>query len=649
MASEESILDVAEQATDLETLEASAIESGATEPGVIEPSASSASGKESSVLEKEASVIQPTSYDPSKHTDVERIKVESKYLRGTITPSLKNPITGAVADDDLMLIKFHGIYQQDDRDIRNERRKQKLEPLYSFMIRARVPGGVATAEQYLQMAELATNYSSGSLRLTTRQAFQWHGVFKRNLKTTIAGINKSLLDTIAACGDVNRNVMSNPLPETSAIHAEVYDWAKKISEHLLPQTKAYHEIWLDGKKIVSSQESSLELSGSTPEQKESSPEPQNSDKEFKEKIYGETYLPRKFKTAIAIPPFNDVDVFANDLGFIAIVENDQLIGFNVTVGGGMGSSHGDESTYPRVADVIGFCTLDQVLAVAENVVKVQRDFGNREVRKLARLKYTIDRLGLDVFKQKLSAYQGFELAEPKDYEFKHNGDRYGWYQDENGNWHLTLYIHSGRIADFGDKQLFTGLKEIARVHEGEFRISPNQNLIISNITRQTKPVIEVLLNRYQISIGETESPVRRNSLACVAFPTCSLAMAEAERYLPSFIDKVEDLLAKYNLSEQPINVRMTGCPNGCARPFLGEIGLVGKAPGKYNLYLGASHIGNRLNKLYKENINEAQILEALEPILADYANAKYVDEHFGDFVIRKGYVKTVFNGLDFHS
>ncbi|WP_444994481.1 assimilatory sulfite reductase (NADPH) hemoprotein subunit [Aliikangiella sp. IMCC44359] len=565
--------------------------------------------------------IEQTKYDPSKHSDVEKIKVESDYLRGTITPSLKNPITGSVADDDLMLIKFHGIYQQDDRDLRNERRKQKLEPLYSFMIRARVPGGVASSEQYIQMADLATTYSSGSLRLTTRQAFQWHGVFKRNLKTTIAGINKSMLDTIAACGDVNRNVMSNPLPETSKIHAEVFEWSKKISEHLLPKTKAYHEIWLDGEKVESTQEP----------------------------IYGQTYLPRKFKTALAIPPFNDVDIFANDLGFIAIEEKGKLVGFNVTAGGGMGSSHGDDSTYPRIADVLGFCTLDQVLEVAENVVKVQRDFGNREVRKLARLKYTIDRLGIDGFKSQLHEYLGFELAPAKSYDFVHNGDRYGWMQDENGNWHLTLYIHSGRIVDTEEKKLFTGLVEIAKIHDGEFRISPNQNLIISNIKPKIKAKVEKLLSTYQISIGETETPTRLNSLACVAFPTCSLAMAEAERYLPDFINRLDELMAKYSLQEQPINVRMTGCPNGCARPFLGEIGMVGKAPGKYNLYLGASHIGNRLNKLYKENINEKQILEALEPLLKDYSESRHENEHFGDFVIRANYIKAVNNGLDFHA
>ena len=569
----------------------------------------------------DSNVEEKTVYDPATHSDVERIKVESKYLRGTITPSLKNPVTGSVAEDDLMLIKFHGIYQQDDRDIRNERRKQKLEPLYSFMIRARIPGGVATSQQYIQMADLATQYSSGSLRLTTRQAYQWHGVFKRNLKTTIAGINKSMLDTIAACGDVNRNVMSNPLPESSAVHAEVFEWTKKISEHLLPQTKAYHEIWLDGEKVESSEEP----------------------------IYGQTYLPRKFKTAIAIPPYNDVDVFANDLGLIAIVERNKLIGFNVTVGGGMGSSHGDDSTYPRVADVIGFVTLDKVLAVAENVVKVQRDYGNREVRKLARLKYTIDRLGIEGFKDKLFAYQGFELEPARSFEFKHNGDRYGWLKDEAGNWHLTLYIHSGRIVDTDEKKLFTGLLEIAKIHDGEFRISPNQNMIISNIKPETKTQVQALLDEYQISIGESESPSRLNSLACVAFPTCSLAMAEAERYLPSFIDKFEVLLDKYALKEQPINIRMTGCPNGCARPFLGEIGMVGKGPGKYNLYLGASHIGHRLNKLYRENINEQQILAELDPILKDYAENRSPKEHFGDFVVRSEYVKKVNNGLDFHS
>ena len=571
---------------------------------------------------KPAEILESkTSFDPERHSEVEKIKVESNYLRGTIKSSLQNQLTGAVAEDDLMLIKFHGTYQQDDRDLRVERRKQKLEPLYSFMIRARVPGGVTSAEQYQQLAELATAYSDGGLRLTTRQAYQWHGVFKRNLKNTIKGINATLLDTLAACGDVNRNVMSNPLPETSALHGEVFEWTKKISEHLLPQTAAYHEIWLDGDKV------------------ESTFEP----------VYGDSYLPRKFKIAVAIPPYNDVDVFANDLGFIAITRNDKLIGFNVLVGGGMGSSHGDNTTYPRVANVIGFCTPQQVLAVAESVVKVQRDFGNREVRKHARLKYTIDRLGLDDFKQKLFAYQGFELAQAKPFKFEHNSDRYGWFEDERGEWHLTLYIHSGRIIDSGEHKLFSGLLEIAKIHEGEFRITPNQNLIISRISAKTKPQIEQLVERFKLSFGELETPVRSNSLACVAFPTCSLAMAEAERYLPQFISCFEKLLDKYALLHQPINIRMTGCPNGCARPFLAEIGMVGKGSGKYNLYLGGSHSGNRLNCLYRENVNEQQILDALAPLLEDYSLKRHQQEGFGDFVVRANHIRAVNNGLDFHA
>ena len=564
--------------------------------------------------------IVPTQYDGFTHNDVERIKVQSEYLRGTIKDGLVDPVTGSICDDDQVLIKFHGIYQQDDRDLRNDRRKSKLEPLYSFMIRARVPGGVASSAQYLVLAELAKNYSNGSLRLTTRQAFQWHGVFKRNLKQTIAGINSTLLDTVAACGDVNRNVMATSLPETSEIHQEIYQWAKKLSEHLLPKSNAFHEIWLDGEKIETTEEP----------------------------IYGKTYLPRKFKTAIAIPPHNDVDVYANDLGFIAIIEQHKLIGFNVLVGGGMGSAHNDSQTYPRVADVIGFCTPDQLLAVAESVVRVQRDYGNREVRKLARLKYTIDRLGIDVFKSILSEYLGWSLDKAKSFDFTGNGDRYGWLQTENGKWHLTLYIHSGRIIDSPHSTLFSGLLAIAKIHQGEFRITGNQNLIISNIAAKTKQQIQDLIDKHGISFGDKETPTRLNSVACVAFPTCSLAMAEAERYLPDLISKIEVILEHYDLLEQPINIRMTGCPNGCARPFLGEIGFVGKAPGKYNLYLGASFKGDRLNKLYKENINEQQILDELAPLLKDYAGQRNKGEYFGDFVIRQGYIRSVVNGLDFH-
>lgn len=564
--------------------------------------------------------IIPTVYDPVNHNDVERIKSSSEYLRGSITEGLTDPITGSICDDDQILIKFHGIYQQDDRDVRNDRRKAKLEPLYSFMIRARVPGGVATSSQYKVLAELAKEHANGSLRLTTRQAFQWHGVFKRNLKQTIAGINSTLLDTIAACGDVNRNVMANPLPETSKLHNEVYGWAKRLSEHLLPKTNAFHEIWLDGKKVETTEEP----------------------------IYGKTYLPRKFKMAIAVPPHNDVDVYANDLGFIAIIEDENLTGFNVVVGGGMGSTHNDNETYPRIGNIIGFCRPDELLNVAEAVIKLQRDYGNREIRKLARLKYTLDRLGIEEFKTILSQYIGASLEPAKTFEFTDNGDRYGWLKTENDRWHLTLYIHSGRINDTPSSRLFSGLLKIAQIHNGEFRITGNQNLIVSNIDPDTKDQIQTIIDAHNISYGANESPTRLNSIACVAFPTCSLAMAEAERYLPELISKIESLLDENGLLDQPINIRMTGCPNGCARPFLGEIAFVGKAPGKYNLYLGASFKGDRLNKLYRENINEQQILDELSPLFKDYATRRNQGEYFGDFVIRAGYVASVENGLDFH-
>ncbi|GAA4365248.1 assimilatory sulfite reductase (NADPH) hemoprotein subunit [Kangiella marina] len=567
------------------------------------------------------SKVKPTQYDAERHSEVETIKVNSNYLRGTLEDSLQAEVTGAIADDDQMIIKFHGSYMQDDRDLRAERRKQKLEPLYSFMIRARLPGGIATSEQYKVLSDIAQQYGHSSLRLTTRQTFQWHGIFKRDLKNTIAGINKTLVDSIAACGDVNRNVMANPLYETSKLQTEVYEWSKKISEHLLPSTNAYHEIWLDGEKVETSEEP----------------------------IYGKTYLPRKFKIAIAVPPYNDVDIYANDIGLVAIADGDKLLGFNILVGGGMGSSHNDPDTYPRAATVIGFSQPENTIAVVENILKVQRDYGNREVRKLARLKYTVDRLTVDGFKDILAEYLGYSLQPEQPFEFEHNGDRYGWTQTDDGNWHLTLYIHSGRIKDTEESQTFSGLRAIADIHDGEFRCSPNQNIIISNVSDDNKDTIQKIIEQHGISIGQTETPTRLNSLACVAFPTCALAMAEAERYLPTLMDLIEEKLQKYSIADTPINIRMTGCPNGCARPYLGEIGFVGKAPGKYNLYLGASHQGDRVNKLYRENINEAQILEALDPLFKAYAAERDSGEHFGDFVIRQGFVNAVHNGADFHS
>ncbi|MCD9022674.1 assimilatory sulfite reductase (NADPH) hemoprotein subunit [Cohnella silvisoli] len=567
------------------------------------------------------------SSNSAPHSDVEQIKKRTNYLRGSLAETLKDVITGSIPEDDNRLMKFHGSYMQDDRDLRNERKKQKLEPAYQFMLRVRAAGGVVTPEQWLMMDRVAQKYGSGTIRLTTRQSFQLHGVIKWNLKQTIREVNDSLLSTLAACGDVNRNVMCNPNPYQSEVHSEVYEWASRVSQHLDPHTKAYHEIWLDGEKVVDSLDSGVE----------------------QEPIYGPVYLPRKFKIGMAIPPSNDVDVFSQDLGFIAIIEEGRLKGFNVSVGGGMGMTHGDTKTYPQVGQVIGFCSLEQLIDVAEKTVTIQRDYGDRSVRKHARFKYTIDDRGIEWFIDELSNRLGWKLEEARPYHFDHNGDRYGWVKGSNGKWHYTLFIQNGRIKDEDNYPLMTGLREIAKVHNGDFRLTPNQNLIIGNVSSQKKKKIEELADKYGLTDGIHHSALRRSSMACVAFPTCGLAMAESERYLPTLLDKIEPMLTEAGLRDEEIVIRMTGCPNGCARPALAEIAFIGKAPGKYNMYLGGGFAGNRLNKLYKENIGEAEILESLQPIVTQYSKERQQGEHFGDFVIRTGYVKEVHSGLDFHS
>ncbi|WP_251943666.1 NADPH-dependent assimilatory sulfite reductase hemoprotein subunit [Staphylococcus sp. Marseille-Q5304] len=560
-----------------------------------------------------------------KLDELERIKHDSNYLRGTIEEGLADPITGSISQADTKLLKFHGSYQQDDRDLRDERRKQKLEPAYSFMIRVRAPGGAATPEQWIAMDDISNNYANHTIKLTTRQAFQFHGILKRNLKQSMKDINQSLLDTLAACGDVNRNVMCNPNPYQSDIHSEINQFAHDISKHLSPKTQAYHEIWLDGDKVLDT-----------------------SDEEEVEPIYGKTYLPRKFKIGIAVPPSNDIDVYSQDIGLIAIIENDALVGFNVTVGGGMGMKHGNDDTYPQLGRLIGYFPKEQVVDVCEKILTIQRDYGNRENRSNARFKYTVDRLGEDWITNELNNRLGWELEEARPFHFDHNGDRLGW-TEGNGKWHFTLFIQNGRVKDTKDYKLKTALRQIAEIHEGDFRLTPNQNLIIANVDPSKKPDIEAIISEYGITDGEQYTGLRRNSMACVAFPTCGLAMAESERYLPSLINKIEDLLDEAGLNEEEITIRMTGCPNGCARPALAEIAFIGKGPGKYNMYLGGSFTGDRLNKMYKENIGEAEILESLQPILTQYAKEREQGEHFGDFVVRAGIVEAVTDGRVFHS
>jgi sulfite reductase (NADPH) hemoprotein beta-component len=553
----------------------------------------------------------------------EYIKIDSNYLRGTIAEGLKDLSTGAMPEDDQQLLKFHGTYQQDDRDLRANRRKHRLEKAYSFMIRIRVPGGVATPQQWLETDRLATQFANGTIKLTTRQAFQFHGIIKTNLKRTIAEINQAAMDTIAACGDVNRNVMCNPNPHLSAIHAQALKAAQDISAHLTPQTRAYHEIWLDGEKVESSEQEV-------------------------EPIYGKTYLPRKFKITIAVPPSNDVDIYANCLSFIAIVENNILVGYNVAVGGGMGSTHGNDATYPRIADVIGFCTPEQVVDVAEKVVLVQRDFGDRTDRKHSRFKYTVDDYGPAWILAKINEYLGYELGAAREFKFEDNGDRYGWIEDDKGKFHLNLYIANGRVLDTPDYPMMTGLREIAKIHTGDFRLTANQNLVIADIAAENRPAIEYLLEKYGIKDSHLKSALRLNSMACVALPTCGLSLAESERYLPDLITDLEEVIEENGLRHDAITIRMTGCPNGCARPFISEIGFVGRAPGRYNLYLGGGFAGQRLSKLYRESVASSEIKSVLGPIISHYAKARHTNERFGDFCIRSGYVNETLQGADFH-
>jgi sulfite reductase (NADPH) hemoprotein beta-component len=554
----------------------------------------------------------------SNHS-VEDIKSESRRLRGSLLDSLADPVTGALRESDQTLIKYHGSYQQDDRDIRDERRRQKLEPAYQFMIRTRTPGGVVTPTQWLQLDAIATTYANHSLRITTRQAFQFHGVIKRELKSTMQAINAALIDTLAACGDVNRNVLVAANPLESRAHAEVQAWAVKLSEHLLPNTRAYYEIWLDEERVAGS-----------------------GDEE--EPIYGATYLPRKFKIGFAVPPVNDVDVFANDLGFIAILEDGALAGFNLVIGGGMGATHGDAETYPRVGNVVGFLTPDQLLDVATAVVTTQRDFGNRNVRKRARFKYTIDDHGLAFIVQQIESRAGVALQPARAFHFEHNGDRHGWVQGEDGRWHLTLHLFAGRIADTEAAPHLTGLREIARLLEAgaagqHFRMTANQNLVIAGVPADQRDAIDALARGHALDAGERlATALARIAVACVALPTCGLAMAEAERYLPDFARTLEPLLERHGLRETPIVLRISGCPNGCSRPYLAEIALVGKAPGRYNLMLGGDRRGQRLNTLYRENITEAEILDTLDPLFARYAGEREDDEGFGDFLHRSGLV-----------
>jgi len=553
----------------------------------------------------------------------ETMKANSDQLRGTIAAGLEVELTAAVPGDDIKLMKFHGVYQQDDRDIRDERRRQKLEPAYRFMARVRLPGGVLSSSQWLKLDALGRAYANNTLRLTTRQTFQFHYVHKKNLRALMQGLHDVLLDTKAACGDDARGVMASINPQLSALHAEVYALAKAASDHAIPKTGAYREIWYGEERAASTGE----------------PE---------EPLYGKTYMPRKFKIGFVIPPINDIDVYAQDLGFIAVTEGKELKGFNVAIGGGMGRTDNAPKTYPRLASVIGYIPKHKVIETCDAVMTVQRDYGDRLERSRARFKYTVDDKGLDFIKSEIEARLGFALEPAKPYNFTSNGDPIGWQRGEDGREHYTLFVQNGRVSNFPDLALFDGLRAIAQVHKGMFRVTPNQNLIIADIEPGDRPAIEALLKQYKLDTLNNASGLRLNSMACVAFPTCGLAMAESERYLPSLVTKIDAILAEHGLSQEPITIRMTGCPNGCARPYIAEIALTGRAPGKYNLYLGGGFHGQRLNKMVLENVAEPAILDHLGKVIGDFAHNRKPGEPFGDFAIRTGHVAEVKEGRFFN-
>ena len=560
--------------------------------------------------------------DPHKEKKLsanEKIKVESDFLRGTIIDSLADNSTGSIPASDAQLTKFHGTYLQDDRDKRASLLKEKKEKAFSFMIRIRVPGGVCTPKQWLGIDELSDKFADGTLKLTTRQAFQLHGILKSNLKQTMKEINDTLLDTLAACGDVNRNVMSPANPFESELHSQALEVAQNIHDHLTPRTSSYAEIWLDGEKTsIGEQEV--------------------------EPIYGKTYLPRKFKIAVALPPRNDVDVFSNCLGFVGIPDGKKISGYNVLVGGGLGMTHGKTATFPRLADVIGFCNPDQVVQVAEEVVKIQRDYGDRSDRRHARLKYTIQDRGVDWFLNELNSRLGWNLSPARDSIFESTEDRYGWSQDQDGKWSFGMFVEGGRLRNKPRE----ALRKIASTVDCQFRLTANQNLVIARVDDVGKSSVEQILAEIGEGDPRKHSSMRLNSIACTALPTCSLALAESERYLPTLIDELDEILDRLGLREESIAIRSTGCPNGCGRPYLGEIGLVGKSPGKYNLYLGAGFDGMRLNKLYKQAITHEEIISCLEPILENYSVHREPKEKFGDFCIRTGLVQPTTSGTDFH-
>ncbi|MCI0746203.1 MAG: NADPH-dependent assimilatory sulfite reductase hemoprotein subunit [Verrucomicrobia subdivision 3 bacterium] len=543
---------------------------------------------------------------PGKLTHNELIKEANPTLAGTIAQTLADSNVDRFSDDDGQFLKFHGIYQQDDRDTRKTGKK------YIFMVRGRLPGGVVHPDLYLTFDRLAQEYANNTLRITSRQGFQFHGIVKGTLGPLMKGINDALATTLAACGDVNRNVMAPPTPSTNALVERVQEDARRLSSALLPKTKAYHQIWVNGQPLNLGDE----------------------EKDFVDPLYGKTYLPRKFKTAFAIPPLNDIDVFTNCLGFVAIGEGDRLLGYNLLAGGGLGMSHGNAETFPRVADVIGFFTPEHIESIAKAVVTIHRDFGDRTNRKHARLKYVLEERGVPWFREEVERRAGIRLGDPLPFKFTRQGDLFGWHKQHNGKLFLGLYVETGRIKDTEGYKLKSALRRVAEQFRPEIRLTPSQNVLLANVDPKDQEGITRILAEHNVAVDNQATVVRRASMACPALPTCGLALAESERALPDILTRIEALLSELGLQNEEIIIRMTGCPNGCARPYMAEIGFVGKSPNKYQIYLGGNESSTRLNRLFKESVMTAAIIDELRPVLARFAQERQKGERFGDWVER---------------
>lgn len=544
---------------------------------------------------------------------VEAIKDESNYLRGTLPEQLADPVDH-FDEDAKQLLKFHGVYQQEDRDSRKERKKQNLGPAYIMMARSRVPGGKLTPEQWLAHDELADKYANGTFRLTSRQGIQFHGVVKSNLKSLIKELNDSLVSTLAACGDVERNIMCCPAPiRDNPVRDEMQKLTDQLVDHLAPKTPAYHEIWLNGEAVITHHHG-----------------------EVIEPIYGKHYLPRKFKSAIALPEDNCVDVLTNDLGLVVVHKNGKIEGYNIFAGGGMGMTHGMAKTYPRLATPVCFATPDEVIDAATAVVKVQRDYGNREDRKNARLKYTIDRLGQEKFNALVSEYFGRPLA-PATGETVFGYDNHlGWHDQGDGKWWVGVHVLSGRVADGKMGTIRTGLRDIIKKYRPAIRVTAQQNLLLCDIAPSQRQEIEAELTKHGMGTGRVLGNLAQDTMACVSMPTCGLALAESERALPDILQIVESEIAKVGLGDADIVLRMTGCPNGCVRPYNSDIGLVGRSPGKYVIFLGGNKVGDALSYQYMDLVPVDQLGAKLHGPLLYFKENRRDGERFGDFCRRIG-------------